>query len=857
MADNSSVSPTTIVDGGWAATTIVGATATTIVGDGVIDLTSVPPEVFARFPTMTPLQSGAEATVFTATDEELGPVVIKVYRRDRGETSEVVDLVERLSGSRTDHLAHLVRLFGAESIGGRWVEVLEWVTAGSLESFVGHSTPELLLDIVVEMTDALEYFHSLGLVHRDIKPANVLVRTREPLDLVLADFGLAAFASDALDLRAQDRTINYSSPETNSGVPGRPPADWWSLGVVLTELVVGRHPFDGLTDVEIVNHLAARDVDLSGVTDLRWQRLLAGLLTRDAAHRWGASEVRQWLAGSEPEVWRPSYAHPSYQFEGEAFRTARELAAGLGEKWSEAAALVGGSLGWSQLATWLIAEAPADASRAVRLDAVASTTDADARLFSLLRALAPDLVPVYRTFAIDAEGLAGLSASASVPSAPQANRSAVASLFANHALAARDAVGASLDDRWHREAEELTALLGDRHELDGAGLDLARARLLAAACSAEQERALRIEAERAAGRDLHKVDWYHDVASRAPTSNAAAVATLLLAPAAAGALRDHNAKERADKEDRRRQAHELTTERYPRTRRWLGWTTFAIGVLAVAALSGAFVRLPAGHWTSVTGIDGKVELLDGVLGSKPMAQAESTVPGLFDYLRFVFDPVWSTSLFGVGLVLWSRARRVGTATGPVRTEPERRAMQAAVVAGHALFPPLLPLAAVFTYRYRRSQDTRHPSPAQRRRRVALFVAATGLLLHSVAMLAVRVPDFGNVMFDFPSWYRSFLGNVPSEVFWTIDRAADLGWAMWLSFALAVVTYAIAIRSYGDVDQRERWAGVVLTILGIVAFVPGLLLAGFFPLYGAGIVIGVILAVVVGLYLLAMMLGGGD
>lgn len=800
---------------------------------------------------MTPMNSGTEATVFSADDPELGRVVVKVYRRDLHPDP---DLVARL---KQGNVRHLVRLHDARNIGGRWVEVLEWVAAGSLDTLAAGMSESTRLAVLEEMTAALQSFHALGLVHRDVKPANVLVRGTSPLELVLSDFGLAAFVSDSLDLRAQDRTINYSSPETNAGVPGLPSADWWSLGMMLAEFGLGHHPFDGLTPVEIANHLAARDVDLNGITHPRWRQLLSGLLTRDAAHRWGAVEIRSWLGGADPLVWRPSYAHPPYTFDGERFGTSRELAAGLGEKWSIASGVVSGNLAWSQLAGWLINESPGDSGLAARLDQVAQTTNPDARLLRLLRTLAPDLVPVYRSYTIDEPGLAGLAAAAAA-SRP-AELGAVSSLYANCGLGYRDAAGQAIDERWHAAGDELKRLTGSHTTLDTPAQDQARARLLAAACSDEQHRALVAEATRVARRDMMAIDWFAEVARQASSSAAAAVATLVLAPAAEAAVRDRREEERSDREDRRRRAHESTTERYPRTRLWLGWTTVAMGFVAAASLAGELVRIPTGSLSIGSSSSvAKSRLIDELLSTDAMRDADGWVPGLIGYARFVFTPVWTVALFVVGLALWIRARGVGSSNGPVRTEAERRAMQAAVVVGHVWFPVLLVPAAVISYRYHRSDGRHTASPAQRRRRRALFVAATGFALHGVAALAHVLPSLRDVMFDFPSWYAEFLSKVPRQFFWTVEKAADMGWTMVvISIVLAAATYGLGVRAYRTVDTNEIRCGWVLTIVGIVALIPGLLLAGFFPVVGAGIVIASLVGLALGLYIIGMMLAGGD
>ncbi|MGE5183815.1 MAG: serine/threonine-protein kinase [Acidobacteriota bacterium] len=104
------------------------------------------------------------------------------------------------------------------------------------------------IDIAAQIADALAAVHAQGLVHRDLKPPNViLVRRGERSDFVkLIDFGVAQIGNDA----ANGGTPAYMAPEQATGerVDGR--ADLYALGVILFEMVTGRHPFPSKTDHE-------------------------------------------------------------------------------------------------------------------------------------------------------------------------------------------------------------------------------------------------------------------------------------------------------------------------------------------------------------------------------------------------------------------------------------------------------------------------------------------------------------------------------------------------------------------------------------------------------------------------------
>ena len=100
--------------------------------------------------------------------------------------------------------------------------------------------------IVVQLCQALDYVHALGLVHRDVKPANVLVG--EDGRVTLLDFGLVCPARGASRAGATAEicvgTMEYAAPEQIRGESVDARADIYSLGCVLYELVTGQRPID-------------------------------------------------------------------------------------------------------------------------------------------------------------------------------------------------------------------------------------------------------------------------------------------------------------------------------------------------------------------------------------------------------------------------------------------------------------------------------------------------------------------------------------------------------------------------------------------------------------------------------------
>lgn len=222
-------------------------------------------------------------------------VVIKVYRWGLHPKAEIAAVLEQ-SDRR-----HVVRLLERGMIpDGRSVEVLEYISGGTLVGLMPRATTEeaFRLKIVRELAHALDELHRAGLMHRDIKPANVLVRSIEPLDLVLADFGISSVTDLDLYKTTRDRTVAYSAPESTQGVVSKG-SDWWSLGIIVLEILQGRHPFAGLDDLTVNVQLVTRPVPLPENLPPRWRMLAAGLLTKDHGNRWRFDQVQRWLAGEE------------------------------------------------------------------------------------------------------------------------------------------------------------------------------------------------------------------------------------------------------------------------------------------------------------------------------------------------------------------------------------------------------------------------------------------------------------------------------------------------------------------------------------------------------------------------------
>ena len=105
---------------------------------------------------------------------------------------------------------------------------------------------------------ALAYLHQRGICHLDLKPNNVMLKSQEPADLKLIDFGYAHEAQSATQFLPRG-TMQYTAPEVRCGFVS-PVSDMWSFGVLLHVWLSGDAPFKGNTLEEIFARAMYRSV---------------------------------------------------------------------------------------------------------------------------------------------------------------------------------------------------------------------------------------------------------------------------------------------------------------------------------------------------------------------------------------------------------------------------------------------------------------------------------------------------------------------------------------------------------------------------------------------------------------------
>jgi primosomal replication protein N'' len=288
---------------------------------------------------------------------------------------------------------------------GRWeeraYEVAEELAGGSLADLgIVATEASSIRQIVYELSRALDALAEVGLRHRDLRPGTLLIRHRDPLDLVIGGFGSARLSEFDLDIVSPLEITRYTAPEAVAGGVAAA-SDWWSLGMILLEQFTQGRCFEGVSQQAFLIHVLANGVPIPKGLDPSITMLLRGLLTRDRLKRWRWPQVQAWLDGNPIDI-PPSEQDsegarkgPSMALGGQRHHTlpGYALAAAEADNWEEAREqLVRGALvSWAQ-------EAGADAAVLAALRRVArqDALEEDFRLLAALKVLNPEMPPIHR-----------------------------------------------------------------------------------------------------------------------------------------------------------------------------------------------------------------------------------------------------------------------------------------------------------------------------------------------------------------------------------------------------------------------------------------------------------------------------
>ena len=244
---------------------------------------------------------GGMSRVYLASREgDDVPLVVKILRSEvTGDKKTLERFIEEYNLVSRLRSRHVAQIFSHGVSGELAYLVMEFFDGGDLNRRLNNKAlpPEEALQIFRELMFALGDIHEQGILHRDLKPQNLMFRTDG--SLAILDFGIAKHV-DSIDRTGHGEVLGtprYMSPEQVRGAALDLRTDIYSAGVLLYQMLTGKHLFDGETAVEVaLHHMNTQPPDLPEELGL-YQRLMDKLIEKDRDARFrNADEVIGFLS---------------------------------------------------------------------------------------------------------------------------------------------------------------------------------------------------------------------------------------------------------------------------------------------------------------------------------------------------------------------------------------------------------------------------------------------------------------------------------------------------------------------------------------------------------------------------------
>jgi eukaryotic-like serine/threonine-protein kinase len=220
---------------------------------------------YGRHQILKELGKGSMGVVYQAHDPQIDRLVaLKVLRPDRVATEAFSQrfLKEAKAIGRLSH-PNMVTVYDVGEDQGTVYIAMEFLEGKPLDEIIKNDSfqPEEVIELGIQVAEALDYAHRRGIVHRDIKPSNIIVQPDGQIKIT--DFGIARIEDPEATQQTQAGEIlgtpAYMSPEQVLSQPVDGRSDLFSLGVVLYELATGKRPFRGENIAAMFRNITGED----------------------------------------------------------------------------------------------------------------------------------------------------------------------------------------------------------------------------------------------------------------------------------------------------------------------------------------------------------------------------------------------------------------------------------------------------------------------------------------------------------------------------------------------------------------------------------------------------------------------